>query len=495
MRPARDANFINFYARYNNGPYWIHTTFGRPGPNESNAGDVAFFPMGGRQIDFTTNSVPGSDLLASLVSSPMNDLGDDWWMDRDDLRYAWLWMRNASCPDADLFWDARSIHIGGERETHRTTSWNPSDGPHGINAITLDMHAPKDGALSVEMRLRSPDAPAQLFNDEIIYIPPMAFLDEAEGIRLWNGGIGGWGFREHSRNNPSQFPFESPGQYYTDEALEQFYAAVASTGHPIDTLVFALGANDTWTGTSGARRLTADSARRAIERHAREARKHINRADLQVLLVAPYAIPNTTPSQQWINADHELWLISLIGTNNALAQNETVGPAKISYVSLNSMMDGIELDDYDPTWQEASGGVHPSPVGADGLGALIQSAIEQPAEPVNETPAVRFETVVRVDTEGYVHVELLNYELGSYTAEGQAEASDVASFFLTMDLNLFSIPRPSPDLNLDGRVDGGDLAVLLGNWGNCGSCAADMDLNGQINGLDLAVLLAAWGTP
>ena len=49
------------------------------------------------------------------------------------------------------------------------------------------------------------------------------------------------------------------------------------------------------------------------------------------------------------------------------------------------------------------------------------------------------------------------------------------------------------DINLDGMVDGLDIAVLLASWGD-GSSNADVDLNGVVDGLDLAILLASWGT-
>jgi len=52
----------------------------------------------------------------------------------------------------------------------------------------------------------------------------------------------------------------------------------------------------------------------------------------------------------------------------------------------------------------------------------------------------------------------------------------------------------------DGRVDGADLAYLLGAWGNNPSCADIVDSatflpppDGKVDGADLAVLLGAWG--
>lgn len=54
------------------------------------------------------------------------------------------------------------------------------------------------------------------------------------------------------------------------------------------------------------------------------------------------------------------------------------------------------------------------------------------------------------------------------------------------------------DLTGDGLVDGADLGVILGGWGQSVACFSGTqtgDLNGDlvVNGVDLAVLLGAWG--
>ncbi|MFO0874023.1 MAG: hypothetical protein U0575_08645 [Phycisphaerales bacterium] len=51
------------------------------------------------------------------------------------------------------------------------------------------------------------------------------------------------------------------------------------------------------------------------------------------------------------------------------------------------------------------------------------------------------------------------------------------------------------DLNGDGHVDGGDLGLLLSNWGPCPNCASCVgDINGDciVDGADLGTLLGAW---
>jgi hypothetical protein len=48
------------------------------------------------------------------------------------------------------------------------------------------------------------------------------------------------------------------------------------------------------------------------------------------------------------------------------------------------------------------------------------------------------------------------------------------------------------DLNDDGKVDGADLAMLLGAWGN-NNIFMDINGDGKIDGADVAQLQAAWG--
>ncbi|MBL9119989.1 MAG: hypothetical protein JNL80_08760 [Phycisphaerae bacterium] len=62
---------------------------------------------------------------------------------------------------------------------------------------------------------------------------------------------------------------------------------------------------------------------------------------------------------------------------------------------------------------------------------------------------------------------------------------------LLYDLVLQQLSPCPADLTGDGTVDGADLAVFLGNWGQSG--IGDFDESGTIDGADLAVLLGAWG--
>ncbi len=56
---------------------------------------------------------------------------------------------------------------------------------------------------------------------------------------------------------------------------------------------------------------------------------------------------------------------------------------------------------------------------------------------------------------------------------------------------LLSAPQFPPDGNLDGVVDGEDLAGLLSEWGGMGFWDANQD--GVVNGADLAMVLSSWG--
>jgi len=52
------------------------------------------------------------------------------------------------------------------------------------------------------------------------------------------------------------------------------------------------------------------------------------------------------------------------------------------------------------------------------------------------------------------------------------------------------------DLSGDGIVNGEDLMMLLGSWGECpvgpAECPADINEDGFVNGMDLGILLGEW---
>lgn len=74
------------------------------------------------------------------------------------------------------------------------------------------------------------------------------------------------------------------------------------------------------------------------------------------------------------------------------------------------------------------------------------------------------------------------------SVDGAWDSTCVARAFAAC--NLCGVPCPA-DLDGSGTVNGADLSLLLGNWGNAGT--GDLDGNGTVNGADLALLLGAWG--
>jgi len=80
---------------------------------------------------------------------------------------------------------------------------------------------------------------------------------------------------------------------------------------------------------------------------------------------------------------------------------------------------------------------------------------------------------------------------------GQLDACDITQG--AEDDNLNGYPDPCEldrgDLNLDGEVNGADLAILLSYWGGVGYPIGDCNHDGIIAGADLAILLTNWGEP
>jgi alpha-tubulin suppressor-like RCC1 family protein len=82
-------------------------------------------------------------------------------------------------------------------------------------------------------------------------------------------------------------------------------------------------------------------------------------------------------------------------------------------------------------------------------------------------------------------------------ASGASDWCEIASGAMDSDRDgrLDSCERGRGDLNLDGVVDGGDIALVLASWGTPGDAAGDADGNSTVDGRDIAFVLARWGTP
>ncbi|MBL9147552.1 MAG: hypothetical protein JNM94_02555 [Phycisphaerae bacterium] len=113
---------------------------------------------------------------------------------------------------------------------------------------------------------------------------------------------------------------------------------------------------------------------------------------------------------------------------------------------------------------------------------------------------------------GVRYIEPLSLAPGAttlLTAQAQFLAPDSFTFYdavLSIDIDgdgdfeaissigLVQGPGPGPclaDLNGDGIVDGADLAIVLGSWGD--DAVGDLTGDGVVDGADLGVLLGAWG--
>ena len=76
---------------------------------------------------------------------------------------------------------------------------------------------------------------------------------------------------------------------------------------------------------------------------------------------------------------------------------------------------------------------------------------------------------------------------------GTPDSCDIVGAAADTDLDgvIDSCERAFGDLNLDGLIDGLDLALVLSNWG--GSGIGDVNGSGTVDGVDLASLLSSWG--
>ncbi|MDA0802466.1 MAG: M14 family zinc carboxypeptidase [Planctomycetota bacterium] len=77
-----------------------------------------------------------------------------------------------------------------------------------------------------------------------------------------------------------------------------------------------------------------------------------------------------------------------------------------------------------------------------------------------------------------------------FRAQDLGSGSIVEAAIDDFQVSISGCPSSEGDLNGDGSVNGADLALLLGAWGN--SAAGDLDGNGSTDGADLALLLGAW---
>ena len=79
-------------------------------------------------------------------------------------------------------------------------------------------------------------------------------------------------------------------------------------------------------------------------------------------------------------------------------------------------------------------------------------------------------------------------------ANNRPDDCDIAEGF-SLDVNHNGKPDECEpclfDLDGDGAIGGGDLAILLGSWGNSPG-PADVNGDGSVDGKDLSLVLSAW---
>jgi len=114
---------------------------------------------------------------------------------------------------------------------------------------------------------------------------------------------------------------------------------------------------------------------------------------------------------------------------------------------------------------------------------------------VEFTPSAAVNTSGCADGGIWVRVEYIADAQFDCNGNGQDDACDLVQA-LSIDVNCNGIPDECEggvpgDVTADGRIDGADLAALLGLWGTQDS-GADVDGSGWVDGTDLALLLGNW---
>jgi uncharacterized membrane protein len=125
-------------------------------------------------------------------------------------------------------------------------------------------------------------------------------------------------------------------------------------------------------------------------------------------------------------------------------------------------------------------------------------------------PPTSGEGFMWIEGRGYVALEELALEAGvqvapevrlslplAMSADGKTIVGSGRDEFQGIDVTFVLDLRPAQpacpgDLNDDGDVNGLDLGILLGAWGQRG--IADINQDGVVNGVDLGILLGNWGT-
>ena len=149
----------------------------------------------------------------------------------------------------------------------------------------------------------------------------------------------------------------------------------------------------------------------------------------------------------------------------------------------NASLSGAVGDELVTTLTVTNVGPDATPIRPRAVGSTAGVAFE-PAESAALAAGASAVFIVRV-TSSAVVAEAMRIDA--------VRTRDGAGAALTLAVDFTDAANPA-DLDGDGSIGGGDLALLLGAWGRCKGCAADLDGNGDVGAPDLAVLLSAWGS-
>lgn len=156
----------------------------------------------------------------------------------------------------------------------------------------------------------------------------------------------------------------------------------------------------------------------------------------------------------------------------------------------------VEVDALDQLPPEFLSGM--TVVGGPAPVVFFDDTIANPPPP--EPASIAADVRIELDAAGFAQASATNITLGSVTVNVPPFGDltvPLSGLRFAGTITFTERARGPEDLNGDGVVDAGDLAVVLAAWGPCPAlpapCPADFNGDGVVDAADLAQLLAAWG--
>ncbi len=100
---------------------------------------------------------------------------------------------------------------------------------------------------------------------------------------------------------------------------------------------------------------------------------------------------------------------------------------------------------------------------------------------------------INFDTAPFIGAQGARFDSAADRFRGYAWGENVGWINLDDATRFVAVNFCLQDLDGDGSIGAGDLALLLGSWGPCPACPADLTGDGAVGAADLAQLLGAWG--